>query len=38
MKGLETGKMYYRNGTSNTEANGIDAIRINDWLKSLPGN
>jgi len=38
MKGLETGKMYYRSGSSNTEANGIDAIRINDWLKSLPGN
>ncbi len=38
LKGLETGKVYYRNGTSNTEANAIDVIRINDWLKSLPGN
>lgn len=38
MKGLEPGKIYYRNGSSNTEANGIDVIRINDWLKSLPGN
>ena len=38
LKGLEVGKVYYRNGTSNTEANGIDVIRINEWLKSLPGN
>ena len=38
LKGLEIGKVYYRNGTSNTEATGIDVIRINDWLKSLPGN
>lgn len=37
MKGLETGKVYYRNGSSNTEAGAIDAIRINDWLKTLPG-
>jgi len=36
LKGLETGKVYYRNGTSNTEATGIDVIRINDWLKTLP--
>ena len=35
-KGLEQGKVYYRNGSSNTEAKGIDTIRINDWLKSLP--
>lgn len=38
LKGLEAGKVYYRNGSSNTEANAIDVIRINDWLKSLPGN
>lgn len=37
MKGLEVGKVYFRNGTSNTEANGMDVIRINDWLRSLPG-
>lgn len=36
MKGLETGKVYYRNGSSNTEASAYDTIRINDWLKSLP--
>ncbi|MEH6764459.1 MAG: RNA-binding domain-containing protein [Aequorivita antarctica] len=36
LKGLESGKVYYRNGSSNTEANAIDIIRINDWLKTLP--
>lgn len=36
MKGLETGKVYYRNGSSNTEASAYDTIRISDWLKSLP--
>ncbi|WP_291134814.1 ATP-binding protein [Flavobacterium sp. UBA7663] len=36
LKGLEAGKVYYRNGTSNTEANAYDIIRINEWLKSLP--
>ncbi len=36
LKGLKAGVVYYRNGTSNTEATGIDVIRINDWLKSLP--
>ena len=38
MKGLEIGKVYYRNGSSNTEANAIDVIRINDWLQSLKGD
>lgn len=36
LKGLEAGKVYYRNGTSNTEATAYDVIRVNDWLKSLP--
>ena len=36
LKGLEAGKVYYRNGTSNTEASAYDVIRINDWFKSLP--
>lgn len=36
LKGLEKGKVYFRNGSSNTEANSIDIIRINDWLRSLP--
>lgn len=36
LKGLESGKAYYRNGTSNTDASTYDSIRINDWLKSLP--
>lgn len=37
LKGLSVGKVYYRNGTSNTEATALDTIRINDWLKSLKG-
>ncbi|MBU2905803.1 ATP-binding protein [Arenibacter algicola] len=36
LKGLKAGSVYYRNGTSNTEATGMDVIRINDWLRSLP--
>ncbi|WP_405199069.1 helix-turn-helix domain-containing protein [Christiangramia sp. LLG6405-1] len=36
LKGLKAGSVYYRNGTSNTEATGLDVIRINDWLRSLP--
>ena len=36
MKGLESGKIYSRQGTSNMEALGLEVIRINDWLKSLP--
>lgn len=36
LKGLTAGAVYYRNGTSNTEATGMDVIRINDWLRSLP--
>lgn len=36
LRGLEAGKVYYRNGTSNTEASAYDVIRINDWFKSLP--
>lgn len=36
LKGLTAGSVYYRNGTSNTEATGMDIIRINDWLRSLP--
>ena len=38
MKGIELGKAYFRNGTSNTEANVIDTIRITDWLRSLSGS
>lgn len=36
MKGLEPRRVYYRHGTTNTEAIGYENIRINDWLKSLP--
>ena len=38
MKGLEPGKFYFRNGTSNTEASGMESIRINEWLKELPNH
>lgn len=38
LKGLSQGKVYYRNGSSNTEANAIDIIRISDWLRSLQSN
>ena len=37
MKGLEPGKFYYRNGTSNTEATGLDSLNIAKWLDSLQG-
>ncbi|MFW6047443.1 MAG: helix-turn-helix domain-containing protein, partial [Candidatus Woesearchaeota archaeon] len=36
MKGLEPGKIYFRRGTSNSEANGREIIAINKWLESLP--
>ncbi|MCW3105631.1 MAG: hypothetical protein JWQ09_137 [Segetibacter sp.] len=36
MKGLEIGKVYYRQGTSNSEASGQETIRIFNWLQSLP--
>lgn len=35
MKGLEPGKIYFRRGTSNSEANGIESINISNWFKSL---
>jgi hypothetical protein len=35
IKGLEPGKVYYRNGTSNTEALGLEVIKISDWLRTL---
>lgn len=38
LKGLDVGRVYYRNGTSNTEALAHEVIRINDWFKSLPDN
>jgi len=38
LKGVEIGKVYYRQGTMNSEALAMDVIRINDWLKSLPTN
>ena len=38
IKGLEVGQIYYRHGTTNAEATGLEVIRINDWLRSLPDN
>ena len=38
LKGLSVGQVYYRNGSSNTEATAFDVIRINDWFRSLQGN
>jgi hypothetical protein len=38
LKGLEPGKIYFRRGSTNTEALGVETININDWLKSLPEN
>jgi hypothetical protein len=36
MKGLEIGRIYYRRGTTNTEAIGHEVITINNWLQGLP--
>ena len=36
MKGLEIGRIYYRKGSSNSEAIGHEIIAINNWLQSLP--
>lgn len=36
LRGLEVGKIYFRRGSANTEALGMETININDWLKSLP--
>ncbi|KAF0200870.1 MAG: hypothetical protein FD170_3151 [Bacteroidetes bacterium] len=38
MKGLELGKVYYRRGSSNSEAVGREVILINKWLESLPSH
>lgn len=36
MKGLEPGRVYFRRGSSNSEAIGKEIIYINKWLESLP--
>ena len=36
IKGLEIGRIYYRRGTTNTEAIGHEIITINNWLQGLP--
>jgi len=35
-KGLDVGKVYYRRGSSNSEALAREIILINDWLKEMP--
>lgn len=35
-KGLEPGKVYFRRGSSNSEATGREVILINKWLENLP--
>lgn len=36
IKGLDIGHVYYRTGTTNTEAIGHVIITINNWLQGLP--
>lgn len=36
MKGIEIGKTYFRQGSSNTEALTLDIIKICSWFQSLP--
>jgi hypothetical protein len=36
LKGLDIGHIYYRTGTTNTEAIGHEIITLNNWLQSLP--
>jgi len=36
MKGLEVGRMYYRKGSANVEANMHEIIAVNNWLSTLP--
>lgn len=36
MKGLDVGKIYFRRGSTNDEANHREAIQINTWITNLP--
>lgn len=36
MKGLDPGKVYFRRGSSNSEATGNEIILINKWFESMP--
>jgi hypothetical protein len=38
MKGLDIGRIYFRRGSSNSEAIGKEIILINNWLINLPEN
>jgi len=35
LKGLESGRVYFRRGTSNSEASNSEIIEINDWFRTL---
>jgi hypothetical protein len=35
MKGLEIGKVYHRQGSTNVEANGREVIQIHNWITSV---
>lgn len=35
MKGLDAGKVYFRRGSSNSEASHIEAIEINSWITNV---
>jgi hypothetical protein len=36
MRGVKSGTIYFRQGSTNTEASGHEVIRIYEWIKSLP--
>lgn len=38
LKGLEPGQFYFRRNSSNSQADGFEAINIVKWLESLPAN
>ena len=38
LKGIEAGQVYHRKGSTNSNATSLEAIQMNDWLRSLPAN
>lgn len=36
MRGVKSGTVYFRQGSTNTEASSNEVIRIYEWIKSLP--
>jgi predicted HTH transcriptional regulator len=35
LRGLESGKIYFRRGSSNSEASHLEAIEINNWITKI---